>query len=169
MAAFSLISNMVKTLGSPPTVSRVCNAPTWHCVTGGSSTFGPPHESREGKLFLPQNKPLETRISNIFLSSLKRGGDADDDDDEEDVGPEATSCRARLGTHGRGNSRPLANLPFPVFPERCDAPPELPRATADVTRADASFERGNAGPDGNSHLRDSSKQWDLVKMGRTQS
>ena len=37
-----------------------------------------------------------------------------------------------------------------------------------VTRIDASFEMGNAGPDGNSHLRDSSKQWDLVKLSRSQ-
>ena len=57
---------------------------------------------------------------------------------------------------------------FPVFPQRCDAPPELPRATAESTSADASVERGNAGPDGKSHLRDSSKQWDLVKSGRSQ-
>ena len=32
----------VKTLGSPPTVSRVSNAPTWHSVTGGSSILPPP-------------------------------------------------------------------------------------------------------------------------------
>ena len=111
----------------------------------------------------PRNSNLEYR-----LESFRAGGDTDDDDDEEDDGPEANICRARLGTHGRGNSRPLANLPLPVFPQRCDAPPELPRATADMSCFHASFERGNAGPDGKSHLRDSSKQWDLVKSGRSQ-
>ena len=135
------LSISVKTLGSPPTFSRVSNAPTWHSVTGGSSTFRPPHESREGNI-PPETKPLETRISNILLSTSERGGGDIDDED----GPEAMLAVARLGPHGRGNSSPLANLPLSVFPERCDAPPELPRATAHMGCSNASSERGNSGP-----------------------
>ena len=85
--------------------------------------------------------------------------------------PLAYTSHGRQGADAsfeRGNPGPLANLPFPVFPQRCDAPPELPRATAESTSADVSFQRGNVGPEGKSHLRDSSKQWDLVKLSRSQ-
>ena len=64
--------------------------------------------------------------------------------------PPAYTSHGRHGADAsfeRGNPGPLANLPFPVFPERCDAPPEVPRDTADMSCTASSFERGNAGPE----------------------